>query len=324
MPRASTSAKRQQAASNHRDTKHENGVVNPAKRVAKQKSQSQLDGSAKPAVDNAPVPPVPSFPSPIANGFYKNHDDMAPDRRNTERPRHYSLGSQTDSSSTEFLSSPYGQPGHEEKHRQINVNDAKNANVHRDPGPLDFAITVLRSCPLHDTIAILIILMQVSPVALATIYMLFTLLTFVPPVTTSSGISITEIFDGIQGTPSLWTLMGMDVVMLLIWLFLFAPAQQFILDLAQVVIALTLGGGASSRTGAANNIFICVAIVGLSQWTRSSKWTGLSRLTALFGPNRFFNADPDDPLNSTVRAFEKRVRTDGSGASWQSTFSPRV
>ena len=308
MPRVSTSAKRQQAVTNHRDQRHENGLVNPARRVAKQKSQSQLDGSLKPAVDHAAAPPVPAASSPTTNGFFKNqNDDMAPDRRATEMPRHYSLSSPADASSTDFLANPYGAASNpEEKHRQINVNDAKNANVHKDSGPLDFAITVLRSCPLHDTIAILIILMQVSPVALASIYMLFTLLTFVPPVTTSSGISITEIFDGIQGTPSLWTLVGMDVVMLLIWLFLFAPAQQFILDLAQVVIALTLGGGGSSRTGAANNIFICVAIVGLSQWTRASKWNNLSRLTSLLGPNRFFPPESDDPLESTLRAFEKR------------------
>ena len=51
----------------------------------------------------------------------------------------------------------------------------------------------------------------------------------------------------------------MDVVFLLVWLFLWGPLQHLILDFAQVVIALTLGGGASSRQGSANNIFVCVA-----------------------------------------------------------------
>ncbi len=87
------------------------------------------------------------------------------------------------------------------------------------------ALTVLRSCPLYDTIAILIVLMQLSPIALSFIYMLFTLLTFVPPVTTSSGLSLTDIFEGTLGTPSLTTLVCMDVVVLLVWLFLWGPLQ---------------------------------------------------------------------------------------------------
>ncbi|ERT00582.1 hypothetical protein HMPREF1624_01808 [Sporothrix schenckii ATCC 58251] len=90
----------------------------------------------------------------------------------------------------------------EESYRRIDVNATKNANVHRDTGPLDLAITILRSCPLYDTIAILIILMQLSPVVLSVVYMLFTVLTFVPPVTSSSGLSLTEIFEGGLGTPS--------------------------------------------------------------------------------------------------------------------------
>ncbi|KIH91998.1 hypothetical protein SPBR_02928 [Sporothrix brasiliensis 5110] len=84
----------------------------------------------------------------------------------------------------------------DESYRRIDVNATKNANVHRDTGPLDLAMTILRSCPLYDTIAILIILMQLSPVVLSVVYMLFTVLTFVPPVTTSSGLSLTEIFEG--------------------------------------------------------------------------------------------------------------------------------
>ena len=257
MPRASSSAKRQQGATNVRDTRHENGLVGPGKRVIKRKSQSQLDGGPNAAPDNGVAPPMPSN----SNGFTLHPDDVTPEHRATESFRRASLGTYSESSSTESLPVPPTFLISEDNHRHIDVNDAKNNSVHRDPGPLDLALTVLRSCPLHDTIAILIILMQVSPAALATIYMLFTFLTFVPPVTTSSGLSIAEIFDGNQGTPSLTTLVCMDVIMLAIWLFLWAPIQQFILDLAQVVISLTLGGGGSSRP---NNIFLCVAIVGVS------------------------------------------------------------
>jgi chaperonin cofactor prefoldin len=303
MPRASNSGKRHQGASNHRDTRHENGLVGPGKRVIKQKSQSQLDGGSKPAADNASVPPVPLVPA-TANGSPAHSDDMAPEHKATELLRRASLGSHSESSSssTDSLPAPAAHSIPEDAHRRIDVNDAKNTNVHRDPGPLDFVVTVLRSCPLQDTIAILIILMQASPAVLTGIYMLFTCLTFVPPVTTSSGLSVAEIFDGSQGTPSLTTLICMDVMMLLIWLFLWAPMQQFILNLAQVVISLTLGGGGSSRQRTTSNIALCVALVGFSHWTQDWKWGGLSRLTAMFGSNRFLSEDAE----RGVRAFDKK------------------
>ncbi|KAK4157537.1 hypothetical protein C8A00DRAFT_29541 [Chaetomidium leptoderma] len=299
MPRASSSAKRHQGASNQRDTRHENGVVGPGKRVIKRKSQGQLDDNSKPATDGASVPPVPPVPT-TTNGSAAHPDDMAPEHRATELLRRGSLGTYSESSSTESLAASSAHAVPEETHRRIDVNDAKNTNVHRDPGPLDLAITVLRSCPLADTIAILIILMQASPAVLATIYMLFTVLTFVPPVTTSSGLSITEIFDGSQGIPSLWTLIGMDCIMLLIWLFLWAPMQQFILDLAHVVISFTLGGGGTSRQGTTPNIVLCVGIVGVSHWIQ--RWNGLSRLTTVFGANRFISPDPEP----SFRAFDKK------------------
>jgi len=302
MPRASNSAKRHQGPSNQRDTRHENGLVGPGKRVIKRKSQTQLDDGSRPALDGASVPPVPPVPA-AANGSAAHLDDMAPEHRATEllrRGSRASLGTYSESSSTDSLAAPSANAIAEETHRRIDVNDAKNTNVHRDPGPLDLAITVLRSCPLADTIAILIILMQASPAVLATIYMLFTVLTFVPPVTTSSGLSITEIFDGSQGTPSLWTLIWMDGIMLLIWLFLWAPIQQFILDLAQVVISFTLGGGGTSRQGTTSNIFLCVGIVGVSHWIQ--RWNGLSRLAAIFGPNRFVSPG----VQPTFRSFDKK------------------
>ncbi|KAH8909193.1 hypothetical protein BR93DRAFT_536699 [Coniochaeta sp. PMI_546] len=306
MPRASSSAKRTQGPASNRDTRHENGLVGPGKRITKQKSQSQLEASPKPATNNATAPPLPSLPSSTSNG-YARHDELALDNKALEGLRRGSLGTSSVSSSADSMTSPQGQLYQEESgHRRIDVNDAKNNNVHRDPGPLDMAFTVLRSCPLHDTLAILIILMQVSPVALTTIYMLFTFLTFVPPVTTSSGLSITEIFDGNQGTPSLTTLLCMDVIMLGIWLFLWAPMQQFITDLAQVVISLTLGGGGSSRQGTANNIFLCVGIVGVSQWTRHMRLNSLSPIKRLLGSSRFFSSDPGDALEFTSSIFEKK------------------
>ncbi|KAK7710637.1 hypothetical protein SLS64_005540 [Diaporthe eres] len=190
----------------------------------------------------------------------------------------------------------------EDAHRRIDVNAAKNNNVHRDTGFVDLAFTVLRSCPLHDTIAILIILMQLSPVALSSIYMLFTLLTFVPPVTTSSGLSLTEIFDG-PGAPNLWTLVGLDLFFLIV--FAFMPLQDLILDFAQVVIAMTLGGGASSRAGTTHNIFLCAGIVLFNHFGHHQAINRYSNLKTFFG-GHWGTSDADDALKPASISYERK------------------
>ncbi|KAK4229789.1 hypothetical protein QBC38DRAFT_76558 [Podospora fimiseda] len=308
MPRATSSTKRQQGPTNQRDTRHENGLVGPGKRIVKQKSQNQLETGLKPQGDHAaPAPPVPplSAATVAANASSIHPDDMAPEHKSAaELLRRGSMGAYSESSSAESLAVNSAQsPIPEETHRRIDVNDAKNAHVHRDTGPLEFAITVLRALPLHDTIAILIILMQASPTVVALIYTLFTCLTFVPTLTTSSGLSIAEIFDGSQGTPAMTTLVFMDIFMLGMWLFLWAPMQQFILDLAQVVIALTLGGGGTSNQGTTGNIVLCVAIVGFSQWFKHVRWNGLTQLTEILGSKRF---PVDLETGAMFRGFEKK------------------
>ena len=324
MPRAASSTKRQQGVAHQRNTQHENGLVGPGKRISKQKSQNQLidggsggggggggggsgaggrsgmgDGDDALSSARPPPPPLP----PAANGFARDHNGSA-GRDSLEGLRRASLGTNLESSSTESLGAP--PLDFDATHRRIDVNAAKNLHVHRDPGPLDLAVTVLRSCPLADTIAILIILMQLSPIAISGIYMLFTLLTFVPPVTTSSGLSVTDIFEGTLGTPSLTTLVCMDVVVLLIWLFLWGPLQYLILDFAQVVIALTLGGGASSRRGSANNIIVCIGIVFFSHAGRYPHLQRLSRLAATLGLGGHDSPDVDDPLEPAVPQLGRR------------------
>ncbi|KAI1406373.1 hypothetical protein F4819DRAFT_441379 [Hypoxylon fuscum] len=303
MPRASASAKRQHGASNHRDTRHENGLVGPGRRVSKQKSQVHLNGNAKQPADDAAIPPVPSTPPPCANGYSKQPIDMPAEHRTTESLRRGSLGGYSESSSSESYHSNLGNL--EENHRRIDVNATKNSNVHRDPGPLgvDFALTVLRSCPLQDTIAILIILMQIPPLALSGIYVLFTLLTFV----TSNGLTFSDVFEWNLGAPSLATVICVDGIVLLIWLFLWGPIQHVILDLAQMVIALGLGGGSSSRDGGSmKNTLICLSMILLSHVLRHTKMK-YSPLGYLLGSSRFMVPDFDDPLESleSIRGYDK-------------------
>lgn len=323
MPRGS-SAKRQQGVANTRDTRHENGLVGPGKRIVKQKSRNEihLDGSPRPhlnsqsllSADSAAPPPIPCpLPSTAnananangngnGNGYAKHNltssDDIMSDNL---RPRRPSLAAYSETSSESLSVSP-NQAATEEPPRRIDVNAAKNINVHRDTGPLDFAFTVLRSCPLHDTIAILIILMQLSPFALSSIYTLFTLLTFVPPPTTSSGLSVTEIFDGF-GAPNLWTLVGLDLFFLII--FAFMPQQDLILDFAQVVIAMTLGGGASSRAGTTHNIVLCLGFVLFNHFGNHQILSRYTNLKSLFG-TVWGTPDTDDYLNTVSRAYARK------------------
>ncbi|KAI5919993.1 hypothetical protein F4810DRAFT_460651 [Camillea tinctor] len=323
MPRASATAKRQHGASSHRDTRHENGLVTPGKRISKQKNQSLSNGTpvkqhqqhsqsqsqpqpqlshSQPA-DDAAVSSAPSTPPPNANGYSRNPADMSPERKTVESLRRASVGTYSESSSSESYNSHAANLPSEDNHRRIDVNATKNCNVHRDPGPLDFALTVLRSCPLQDTIAILIILMQIPPLALSGIYVLFTLLTFV----TSNGLTFNEVFEWNLGAPSLATVICVDGIVLLIWLFLWGPVQHVILDLAQMVIALGLGGGSSSRDGGSmKNTLICLSMIVLSHVLRHTKMK-YSPVGYLLGSSRFITPDSDDPLEviDSMRSYDR-------------------
>lgn len=324
MPRGSASSKRQQGATANRDTRHENGLVGPGKRVSKQKSQGQLNGPARTAEGNADVPALPTPTSPSSNTQCTNGHaaspavDMPAEHRTTESLRRGSIGGYSESSSSAAESLHVSNVASTsnaaaaaatsaadlDNHRRIDVNASKNSNVHKDTGPLDFAMTVLRSCPLQDTIAILIILMQIPPIALSGIYMLFTLLTFV---TTSNGLTLSDVFEWNLGAPSLATVVCVDGIVLLIWLFLWGPIQHVILDLAQMVIALGLGGGSTSRDGSAKNSLICLSMILLSHTLRHMK-VRVSPAAWAFGKAHLWEKlQLDDPLDAidSLRGYDR-------------------
>jgi hypothetical protein len=265
MGRGSTSSKRQPGA-NQRDTRHENGLVGPSKRVLKQKSNGHLNGQAKSSESTSSTPPLPSTP-PASNGHIRQPalgDSLSDHRMGPDIVRRASVGAGSDSSASEVYHHPSGSPASQENHRQIDVTSAKTSpTYHRDP--FTFALTVLRSCPLWDTLAILIVLLQIPPTFLSMIHLLFATLTFVPPSTVAtSGLSFTDILQGTLGTPSFGTIFLIDMVVLLVWLFLWSPLQDIALDLAQTVIALTLGGGTSGREAGMRNVLWCFGVIGAS------------------------------------------------------------
>lgn len=310
MPRGQPATKRQQGAANQRDTRHENGLVGPGKRVQKQKSNGHLNGHAKQQENHPPTPPLPATP-PHTNGHTRQShpaDSAADHEKSSEAPRRASLSAHSESSSSEYSHNMPAIAVSQENHRRIDVNAAKNPTVHRDPGPLSYVLTVLKSCPLYDTIAILIVLLQLPPTFLSLVHLLFATLTFVPPSTsTTSGLSFTDIFEGTLGTPSVATIVVVDFLVLMIWIFLWGPLQDIALDLAQTVIALTLGGGTSGKEAGMNNVLVCLGVIGVSHLVRSGniKQSGLRALLSSTG-GVLGSPDPDDPLERAAQTRNKK------------------
>jgi hypothetical protein len=198
--------------------------------------------------------------------------------------RRSSLANCSDETSSESGLSSMG--GHQRaavdaNHRQIDVNALKNVDVHRDSGPLELVTTVLKTLPMQDTLAILIILMHVPALSLTVIYFIFAVLTFVPPVTTSTGMNINfaEMLDGMATSPAPLTLVCLDFLFLMFWLFLWQPLQDVMLDLAKPVIAITLGGGTGMRDGTSRGLTTCFIWVMLHHLLRGtqSHWARLVR-----------------------------------------------
>ena len=154
--------------------------------------------------------------------------------------------------------------------RRIDVNAAGNPAVHVDRGPLFFAITILRSCPLADTLALLIILLQIPAALLTVVNLLYVALTFVPSTTSNipSLPSLAYAYQGSGGMPSFVTVALTDVLFFVGWMFLWTPLQDLTLDLAQAVIAVSLGGRLTSRQRGLMSTLMCLGIVILSHFGR--------------------------------------------------------
>ncbi|MCJ1363168.1 hypothetical protein MMC16_002275 [Acarospora aff. strigata] len=270
---------------NQHNPRHENGLVGPGRRVAKQRSNGQLNGNPNgPSLVNTASQPTPAAAplmthasENVSNGtLAETKSGVSGVAQGAGRERRYSeASSEGQEAYADGVPCPHA-------HRSIDVNAVKDSAVHGS-NLMNLTSTILRSCPLGDTIAILIILLQLPPTFVTIVNCLFALLTFVPPTaTTISSIPyLNDIFQGAGGTPTLATIALVDAVFLVFWLFLWAPAQNFALDLAQAVVAITLGGGYSSKGSASDSATICIAIISAShllqrktfcQWFVRSVW----------------------------------------------------
>lgn len=260
MPRQGTSKK---PSSQNR---HENGNVDPGKKITKKKSNIQLNGSPRRAALN--TPPRSPAPEAVLPRTKRSHEDL-----------NGSPKSATEEATEREKDEPWEEPGLDSAHghqmgyangyahklpdaRSPHRNE-KFAHQKRSGSSVNFvklSSAILKTCPTGDTIAILILLLQLPPLVLTLIQFMFASLTVMPPSGMSAGslISLFDIFPGTAGPPSLWTMVFVDVVCLALWYCLWSWARSFILDLAQVQVAITLGGGNAGKNYFAATACVCI------------------------------------------------------------------
>ncbi|KAF2629924.1 hypothetical protein BU25DRAFT_419585 [Macroventuria anomochaeta] len=309
---------RKNAASQH-DRRNESGLAAPGKRVQRQKSNPTLNGAPNGAPDAAPA---------LSTDAVEQQQQQQQQQQQTTQPAPSSTADSTPSASGQdntvaagtvserppverVRSSSDASLDHADAACRHAAPAAARVNGHSKPSSVSMAsllavpATILTSCPLRDVLAILIILLQLPPTVLTVVQFLFATLTFVPPQAgtplsaLSAFPSFTDIFQGSGGTPSLFTTIAADASILLVWLVLWVPVQNFFLDLAQAVIAIALGGAAAGKAGTTNGIFICVVIIlsnhllrfrPLRQHIVHLLWSGLAR-----GGLEFLTSPPSAP-----------------------------
>ena len=296
---------------NQHNSRHENGVVAPGKRITKQKSNGHLNGS----VEGSSLPN--GVPASSAETTTRLSDKRLSGTLSLAREDLQSAGnlvqnhSGTSVEAVEVLPDGISHANGvvEHTHRKIDVNAAKNPLVH-DNSIWHLALTILRSCPLGDTIAILIFLLSLPPTLLTVTNALFAVLTFITPTGVSSlPTTFHEIFQGSGGTPSLATIFLTDVIGLILWLVMWTPVQTLSIELAQAVVATTLGGGTASKKKGSDRTLLCMSIVTASHIARH-QWI----------PERLFGYDWSAILSSIP--YVSRSPSTFSGSDFIPTRSP--
>lgn len=264
-------------APNQHDKRHESGLIAPGKRLTRQRSNGTLNGNAngKPveSASSAPPPRLPStglnqgihFPRPQAATTASTDTAPAPPAKDNGSPLPGLVRDRTtsDASMEEIdpldSSAPSGCAATTVDVVPVHRSNSSNGSM------LGILATILTYYPLRDAIAILILLLSLPSTMLLVIQTLFASLTFVPP---TAGISLStlpnvrEMFHASTiGTPALATILVVDMIVFLAWLPVWKPAQSFLLDLSQVVIAVSLSGAAASSGTPTNSVAICSSVV---------------------------------------------------------------
>jgi len=251
---------------NQHNNRHENGIVAPGKRVTKQKSNGHLNGTAG-GSSRANILPLPVLPTARTTAQdpegrtagFTSSDDGANAARGSDNKHLEGISGELE---TLPNGSCHVNGSLDSSHRKVDANTTKSSMVQSDK-MIRLALTILRSCPLGDTLTILIILLSLPTTVLTIINALFAVLTFMPPAGSFSSLPSTfnDIFTGSGGTPSLATILLTDTIGLVLWLVSWAPVQVLAVELTQAVVATTLGGGSTSKRGGHDGTLLCMGIV---------------------------------------------------------------
>ena len=257
------------------NSKHENGIVAPGKRITKQKSNGHLSGSPD-GRSRANTPPLPVSSTTHVGTVYDN--DAATESFNSAESAnggngHESRGKSLADVISEELDVADQGKSHtgripDQHHRKIDASAAKPRSM-LDNSAVHLALTVLKACPLRDTLAILLFLLSLPPTFLTLTNTVFAILTFIPPTGSFSGLpTLSDFFQAYSAPLSFSTMCIVDLIGIAFWLPMFKPMQSLVLDWAQAMVATTLGGGYSNRPGGSDSTLLCMSLVSATHLSR--------------------------------------------------------
>ncbi|MCJ1287761.1 hypothetical protein MMC26_007113 [Xylographa opegraphella] len=257
------------------NSKHENGIVAPGKRITKQKSNGHLSGSPD-GRSRANTPPLPTL-SAAQSGSACDNDATADAFHSTESAnggtgydgRGKSLADGIPEAA-EVVENGKSHTGRlpDQHHRKIDASAAKPRSM-LDNSAVHLALTVLKACPLRDTLAILLFLLSLPPTFLSLTNTVFAILTFIPPTGSFSGLpTLSDFFQAYSAPLSFSTMCIVDLIGIAFWLPMFKPIQALVLDWAQAMVATTLGGGYSNRPGGSDSTLLCISLVSATHLSR--------------------------------------------------------
>lgn len=267
-------------SANTHDKRHENGLAQPTRKVARPKSDLTAAQNGNGLVV-----------SPSATKIVGDADDDSDDQSSTDgaadgtptqgtmaASRQASLdgGSegQSDASGNtppeehEPIASTPQDPIHGQAQRHGSFSSGTSA---------DTATTIIWPHSLWDVVAVLLFLLQLPPTFLSAVQICFALITFGNPLSGWSLNSLTSVHDwfhGHGGNPSIVTTIIADLMFFLAWFALSGVlpiSKDIILDVAQGVIAMYLGGGTSVRGGWSHTL-ACISVVTVPHILRTSGW----------------------------------------------------
>ncbi|MCJ1391206.1 hypothetical protein MMC18_004068 [Xylographa bjoerkii] len=257
------------------NSKHENGIVAPGKRITKQKSNGHLSGSPD-GRSRANTPPLPASSTAHSGTTYDNEGN-AESLGSTETANggmgYESRGKSLADVISEELEVVDNGKSHtgklpDQNHRKIDASAVKPRSM-LDNSAVYLALTVLKACPLRDTLAILLFLLSLPPTFLTLTNTVFAILTFIPPTGSFSGLpTLSDFFQAYSAPLSFSTMCIVDLIGIAFWLPMFKPIQSLVLDWAQAMVATTLGGGYSNRPGGSDSTLLCISLVSATHLSR--------------------------------------------------------